>query len=157
MYDAEAVFICGERDRLTVGSDIEAFHVPMNLAGEESELLGREVQVGETLELGVLVRGEINSFPVFAELCAGVGDFFRAPFGSEQSFLTRGRVHQPEIRFVRGNFFQDQNLFAIWRPVQRGPAPADHRCEDAIALGNRRTGWTTLSDVQILSACAGLP
>src|SRR5271154_2850289 len=92
MYDAEAIFICSEGDGLAVGRDVEVFHVPVNMFGEKRVFLRREVQIGETLEFGVFIRSEVDSLPVFAEFGAGVGDFFRTAFGSEQRFFAGGRI-----------------------------------------------------------------
>src|SRR5277367_6151386 len=65
MYDAEAIFICSEGDRLAVRRDVEVFHVPVNVFGEKRVFLRREVQIGEALEFGVLIGGEIDSLAVF--------------------------------------------------------------------------------------------
>src|SRR5271169_2454220 len=95
MYYAEAIFICSEGDGLAVRRDVEVFHVPVNMFGEKRVFLRREVQIGEALEFGVYVRGDVDSLPVFAEFGAGVGDFFRATFRSEQCFFAGRRIREP--------------------------------------------------------------
>src|SRR5271170_5793340 len=64
MYDAEAIFIGGEGDRLAVRRDIEVFHVPVNMFGEKRVFLRREIQIGEALEFGILIGGEVDPLPV---------------------------------------------------------------------------------------------
>src|SRR5579863_10435404 len=107
----------------------------MNMFGEKRVLFRSEIEVGEAVKFRALVRGDVNSLPVFAELRAGVGYFFGTALGSEQSLVAGRGIHEPEIRFVRGDFFQDQDLFVIWRPVERAPASAGQLREHTIGIG----------------------
>ena len=130
------VFPSGERAKLSTSHGM--------CEREVRVLPGREVEVGEALELGVAVGGDVDPLAVGAPAGPRVGDLLRAALGSEQGLLAGRDVHHPDVALVDGDALDHEELLVVRRPVGRAPAAALH-LEDAA----RRGGVLRVHDVDV--------
>ena len=144
VQDAQALLVRLERDRLAVGGEGEALHVPRDVRREVGVLPGREVEVGEALELGVPVGGDVDALAVGAPAGPRVGDLLRAALGREQGLLAGRDVHHPDVALVDRDALDHEELRVVRRPVGRAPAAALD-LEDAA----RRGGVLRVDDVDV--------
>src|SRR3954469_16060620 len=70
MQLADAVLVGDEGDCLAILAEVEGLHVPLDRRTKVRMLFGREINVSEPLEFGLLVRGNENPLAVLAELGA---------------------------------------------------------------------------------------
>ncbi len=107
-------------------------------------LAGREVEVGEALELGLAVGGDVDPLAVGAPPGPRVGDLLRAALGSEQGLLAGRDVHHPDVALVDRDALDHEELRVVRRPVGGAPAAALD-LEDAA----RRGGVLRVHDVDV--------
>ena len=77
---------------------VEAFDVPFEVGGERRQLLRREVDVAEPLELAVLVGGHVDAAAIGREHAGSVRHVLRGI--GERRLLAVRRVDQPEVLLV---------------------------------------------------------
>src|SRR5215813_992712 len=99
---AVSIFVHNESNVLTVFRQIEFVYVPWNARSEKSMLLRGQIHVPQSLELGILVRRDINPLVTLAEHSTGIGDLHTSAFRRDQRLLSARRVDEPEVAFVGG-------------------------------------------------------
>ncbi len=98
---AETVFVGRKCDRSAVLAEVEIFDVPWDICGQVTRRHCREIEIGEALEIGIAIGGEINSFAVFAEKCPAIKDLLaRLLFRSDLLLFAAGDVNDIKIALV---------------------------------------------------------
>ena len=134
MQDAQPLLVRLEGDRLPVGGEGEAVHVPGDVRGQVGVPPRGEIEVGEALELGLAVGGDVDPLAVGAPPGARVGDLLGAALRGRQRLRSRRHVHHPDVALVHGDPLDHEELRVVRRPVGRAPAAARH-LEDASRRG----------------------
>src|SRR4029434_1096614 len=99
----ETVFVGDKIAFAAIVGEIEFVHIPGDGRREICVFFAGQINVSQPVKFGVLVGGRVNSFAVFAEAAARVGDFFTASLRREQDLLARLGIHHPMIAFVGGD------------------------------------------------------
>ena len=89
-------------------------------------LARRELEVGQPLELGLLVGRHVQPLAVGAEGGAAVGHLLGAALRGDERLLARGDVDEPEVALVDRDRLEHHELLVVGRPVGSEPAAALH-------------------------------
>src|SRR2546428_11952656 len=90
MQHPEAVLVHDERQQRAVARERELFDLPGDAAREVLIALGREVEIGEPLDLRLAIGGEIDPLTIPTEPRAPVGDpLARALWGGPRLLAAR--------------------------------------------------------------------
>ena len=100
----------------------EPVDVPGDFRRQILRLFRGQIEIGQPLKLRVSVCCDVNAPAVLAELSPSVRNLLFRITRCKRCFLARGRIHQPQIRFIDGQIFLQQNFLVVRRPIERLPA-----------------------------------
>src|SRR6266853_1642182 len=133
-----AFFVRHERNHFSVMCQIERFDVPCNVRRQVLRLLRQQIQVSQPVEFRILVRGDVNPLAILAEPSFAIRNFFRRVSWSQFHLFAGRRIHKPQVRFVDGSLFRQQNFPVIRRPIERLPPAASELRKQMVRLRSCR-------------------
>ena len=96
------------------------------MVGQVSVLFRRQINASQPMKLRVAVGGDINSLAILAEPGSSVRNLFCSTLRGDQRPLSRDQVQQPEITFIGGDVFTDQQFAIVGEKIEGAPAATLH-------------------------------